>query len=189
MPKSHLTSVADGNRSPSPNTLLPLIAQGDRDALGMLYSQLHGAIYGYAFSIVKNESDAQDILHDCFLAIVKNSGAYRDQGNAKAWIFTIAKNLCIQKLRDRQKADMPDWETWKTIPDRETESDDRLVVEACLQHLSEEERQIVVLHAVSGFRHREIASFLNLPLSTVLSKYNRSLKKLNKFLTEKEREQ
>ena len=46
--------------------------------------------------------------------------------------------------------------------------------------LNQQERQIVVLHAVSGFRHREIAQLLQLPLPTVLSKYHRALKKLKK---------
>ena len=50
--------------------------------------------------------------------------------------------------------------------------------------LSDEERQIVTLHAVSGFKHREIAGFLDIPLPTVLSRYNRALKKLRKYLTE-----
>ena len=49
---------------------------------------------------------------------------------------------------------------------------------------SEQEQQIVVLHAVSGFRHREIASLLSLPLSTVLSKYHRAIKKLQHYLRE-----
>ena len=48
--------------------------------------------------------------------------------------------------------------------------------------LSDEERQIVVLHAAAGFRHREIADMLGLPLPTVLSKYHRTLKKLRTFL-------
>lgn len=50
--------------------------------------------------------------------------------------------------------------------------------------LSDEERQIVTLYAVSGFKHREIAGFLDIPLPTVLSRYNRALKKLRKYLTE-----
>jgi RNA polymerase sigma-70 factor (ECF subfamily) len=52
-----------------------------------------------------------------------------------------------------------------------------------MKHLSDQERQIVVLHAVSGLKHREIAAALNLPLPTVLSKYNRALKKLKTHLS------
>ena len=44
--------------------------------------------------------------------------------------------------------------------------------------LGDEERQVVMLHAVAGFKHREIAQMLDMALPTVLSKYNRALKKL-----------
>ena len=60
--------------------------------------------------------------------------------------------------------------------------EDRVTVNACLTELSDEEREIVLLHAVSGFRHREIAAFLDLPLPTVLSKYRRALNKLRRML-------
>ena len=61
---------------------------------------------------------------------------------------------------------------------------DRLVLEAALKTLGEDERQVVLLHAVSGLRHREIARDLGLPLSTVLSRYSRALKKLKRCLSE-----
>ena len=51
--------------------------------------------------------------------------------------------------------------------------------------LDAEERQIVVLHAMTGFRHREIAEVLDLPTGTVLSKYNRALKKMRKEMEAK----
>ena len=62
-------------------------------------------------------------------------------------------------------------------------TEDNIVLTEVLQTLAEDERQIVVLHTVSGLKHREIAEFLKMQLSTVLSKYNRSLKKLNEKLT------
>ena len=101
-----------------------------------------------------------------------------------AWLMTITRNLCLQLLRQRQKtADLPeeDWEPCLREPMSVT-PEDRLVLTACMERLSDEERQIVALHAVSGFKHREIAALLQLPLSTVLSKYRRALKKLKEYL-------
>ena len=59
-----------------------------------------------------------------------------------------------------------------------------MVLSAALNILSEEERQIVTLHAVSGFRFREVASFLELPINAVLSKYRRAMKRLRRQLAE-----
>ena len=61
-------------------------------------------------------------------------------------------------------------------------AEDRAVLQAALGALDDQERQAVLLHAVSGLKHREIAEILELPLPTVLSKYHRALKKLRKQL-------
>jgi len=60
-----------------------------------------------------------------------------------------------------------------------------MVLEAALTILNTEEQQIVLLHAVTGMKHKEIAELMNLGLSTTLSKYNRALKKLRSYLEER----
>ena len=62
--------------------------------------------------------------------------------------------------------------------------EDRLTLESLLTVLSDQERQIVVLHALTGLKHRETAALLELPLPTVLSKYSRALNKLRAALKE-----
>ena len=64
--------------------------------------------------------------------------------------------------------------------------EDRLMLQAMLSALGDEERQIVTLHALTGLRHREIAALLGLPLPTVLSKYSRALKKLQQAWKEED---
>lgn len=59
-----------------------------------------------------------------------------------------------------------------------------VILETAFRILSKEECQIIILHAVSGLKHREIGGILHLPLSTVLSKYNRGIKKLRAQLEE-----
>ena len=56
------------------------------------------------------------------------------------------------------------------------------LLQGALASLADEERRIVMLHAVTGLKHREIAALLELPLPTVLSKYHRALKKMRSFL-------
>ena len=61
---------------------------------------------------------------------------------------------------------------------------DAMVLRSALEILKEDERQIVLLHASAGLKHREIAADLQMPLATVLSKYNRAIKKLKQYLRE-----
>ena len=62
--------------------------------------------------------------------------------------------------------------------DHAKDVENRMLLEHLFSILCEEERTIVVLHMINGLKHREIAELIGLPLSTVLSKYNRSLKKM-----------
>ena len=59
---------------------------------------------------------------------------------------------------------------------------DKLVLESALKILNDEEAQIILLYAVNGMKHREIANSLDLKINTVISKYNRGLKKLRDYL-------
>lgn len=160
------------------------IAAHDSEALEALYHSTCTAVYSFALSLLKNTHDAEDVLQECYLNIYAGAGAYRSAGKPMAWILTIAKNLCYQKLRERQRtADLPqeDWEPWLAAHEG-LSHEDRLIIRQCMDILTSEERQIVTLHAVAGFRHREIAALLSLPLSTVLSKYHRAIKKLKQTI-------
>lgn len=161
-----------------------LIAQGSRDGLEALYRETRTAVYAYALSILKDPHDAEDVLQDCFLRIHEAASAYSSTGKSMAWIMTIARNLCLMRLRQRQRTvelDEQDW-TAHFASNSGMDADDRIVLAQCMSRLSEQERQIVTLHAVAGFKHREIAHFLQIPLATVLSKYHRSMHKLRKLL-------
>lgn len=166
------------------NVLLQEIAGGNSAALETLYRRTSASVYGFALSILKNTHDAEDVLHDCYVTVWTAATGYRAQGKPMAWLMTITRNLCLQKLRERRKlSDLPqeDWEPYLSSCEAVT-PEDRAVLAACFEQLSGEECQIVTLHAVSGFKHREIAALLELPLPTVLSKYHRAIKKLRQLL-------
>lgn len=156
------------------------IAGGDKEALALLYEQTHAAVYGFALSILKNRQDAEDVEQDTYLQLWKAAGSYTPAGKPLAWIFTITRNLARMRLREQSRTITIPTEDWQSMFADEPALDyeDRLVLEALLNVLSDEERQIVMLYTVAGLKHREIAELLNLRLSTVLSKYARALKKL-----------
>ncbi len=187
-----LTSIAttESTRNQIIEQALAQLAEGHSDALSALYEHTRAAIYGYILSILKNTHDAEDALQDCYLAAARAASQYQPQGKPMAWLTTIARNRCLQTIRERQKADTLPPEDWALLPAGEDgpDAEDRIVLRGCMQRLSDEEREIVVLHVLGGMRHREIAAAMQLPLSTVLSKYHRALKKLKKYIEKESQE-
>ena len=163
-------------------SLFRRIGAGDREAFCALYEQAGSAVYAYALSLLRHREDAEDAAQETFLKIRAAAHLYRPQGKPMAWIFTIARNICLMKLRQRNHYSAAPVEDrrmeFSQIEDRE----DRIVLETAFRVLSEEERQIIMLHAVSGLKHREISALLQRPLSTVLSRYSRGIKKLRREL-------
>lgn len=165
--------------------LLPLVGQGDSEAFEVLYRSTEKAVYALALSILKNPHDAEDIVQETYLKVLAAAHLYVPQGKPLAWLFTITKNLCRDLLRGQSRTEAaPDGAEDDLRFSYVSDPTDRLVLEAALKALGEEERQVVLLHAASGLKHREIARDLGLPLSTVLSRYSRALKKLQRYLTE-----
>ncbi len=163
--------------------LIEMAAQGDINALEGIYAETRTSVYSYALSILKDPTEAEDVLHDCYIRIFKGASGYSSQGKPLAWIFTITRNLCLKVLKDSQnRVDLTE-EEWneklESFDDLSTE--ERTVLKDCLSKLSEDEQQIVTMHALTGYKHREIAEILGIPLSTVLSKYNRAIAKLQKM--------
>lgn len=156
------------------------MAEGEQDALAELYHQTRSAVYGFALSVVKHPQDAEDVLQDVYVQLWRSAKSYRGQGKPMAWILTIARNLALDRLRERGRTETLDEGDWRErmadVP--AVSAEDHMTLVALLENLGDEERQIVTLHALTGLKHREIAGLLGLPLSTVLSKYNRALQKL-----------
>lgn len=160
--------------------LLSGVAAGDREALAQLYRRTRTAVYGLALSYVKNAHDAQDVTQDTFVRVWDSACQYKPQGSPMGWLLAVARNLALMKLRQGSRQEQLEDEEWDAIPAESpaVTPEDRQVLQQAMAALTDEERQVVMLHAVTGLKHREIAHLLEMPLATVLSKYHRALKKL-----------
>ncbi|MBP3437469.1 MAG: RNA polymerase sigma factor [Clostridia bacterium] len=183
-----LTEEAVISRDAKTEKLIAKMSCGEVSAMGPLYELIGTDIYAYALSKTASKEDAEDITQDTFVQIWKSAKQYKPQGKPLAWIFTIEMNLIRRQYRKKQRFVSLD----KTP---EIESDGGAFAEniinseflrQILRLLTEEEREIITLHIVSGLKHREIAKLLDKPLSTVLSKYNRAMKRLQAQIKEKE---
>lgn len=176
---SSVKHTENENRANDADDLLLRATQGDRDAFEELYRLFAPQVYAFALATLRNVEDAKDVLQDCFLSLYCNSGNYRPQGKAKSYIMTVANNLCLMQLRKRKRnADLSEEDWLPQIEQEQLTPYEKMLIKECLTSLDDSERQVIVLHVVSGYGFREIAALLHLPLSTVLSKYFRAQKKM-----------
>jgi len=164
------------------------LAKDDISALDDLYALTERTMYAYSVSLTRDHQMALDLMQDTYVKILSAAHLYKPMGKPLAWMFTIAKNLHYSNTKKEKRS--ISMEPEEVADDRRfsyvTDMDDRIVLEGVLTLLTQEEREIVMLHAVSGMKHKEIAEGLGLNLSTTLSKYHRALKKLREYLEGKE---
>lgn len=161
--------------------LLLRIQNDDEEAFHILYLMLKTAIYSYSLSILQNKDDALDNVQDVFITIYTKVNNYDTQEKPLNWIFTITKNAAISKIRQRKVTKDIDQEIISSIDKK----DSYLLLHSLMEKLSKEERNVVLLHTLWGFKHWEIAKLLNSNLSTILSKYHRAIKKLEEMVVKK----
>lgn len=164
------------------DSLLQRLAVGDTAALESFYEQTRTAVYGLALSILRHPADAEDVTQDTYLRICETAAQYRPAGKPLAWVLTVTRNLCYDRLRNDRHTAAAGSDVLESLAAPVTDPEDALLLRFCLTTLSDGEREVVMLHAVCGLRHREIAALLKQPLSTVLSRYHRARRKLQRQL-------
>ena len=154
---------------------------GDNKAFEFIYNETKRAVFYCAFSILKDKSLAEDIMHNTYIKVKQYCSSYQKGTKPLAWITTIARNLSINEHNKRKREIYTDFSE-NNQHGEYTISDNKLILESAFKHLKERERQIVIMHVLGGLKHRELAEIFNMPLGTVLFKYNASLKKLRKHI-------
>lgn len=169
-------------------SLFSRIGESDMTAFDELYQITERALYAYTLSLSKEHEEALDLMQETYVKVISAAHLYKPMGKPLAWLFTIAKNTYLSQIRKNRR--VVHMENEQIHNDSRfsyiTDPDDKMVLEVALDQLTQEESQIVLLHAVTGMKHKDIAMSLGLGLSTTLSKYHRAIKKMRIYLEEKE---
>ncbi len=158
------------------------IAHDDPFALEELYREFCDPIYRFALMNVRDHSIAEDITQTTFLRIMAGAATYKLGTNARAWIFSIARNACM----DHHKRKIPVAEDFDPVyaADESSIEDltDSIAVKEVVAKLSSLEKEILSLYIFGGLKQTEIAKILGISYIKVRSKYGYALKKLRKEL-------
>lgn len=164
------------------NHLLVEIGKGNNKAFEQFYIETSKGIYAFIYPYFKNSYDTEDAVEEIYMLVKDKAHTYKKDTDARAWLFQVAKNYALNKVYKKNRENKALEEMGQNmIEPRDSKWDSTLFL--VMQHtLTEEEYQIVIRHVLLSYKHKDIAKELNLPLGTVLSKYQTALKKLREEL-------
>ncbi len=141
-----------------------------------IYDEYFDRVYYKILSSVKNPEDAEDIAQEVFISVYKNLHKFRADSKIYTWIYRIAINKTYDFFR-KKKIDLELNEEILNIADG-GDLNGSMIVEENLKKLSKEEREILVLKDVYGYKLREISKMKDRNISTIKSIYYKALKSL-----------
>ena len=169
-----------------PDILVARAKSGDLEALEALYRAFETPVYNLALRMLRSPEDAEDVLQETFLEVVRSIKQYRGEGHLWGWIRQIAASKALMRIRRNQvrateelheeSASGTGLGTWG-VPAR-------IDLERAFERLSETSRAVVWLHDVEGYTHEEIAELMGKTVSFSKSQLARAHARLRRMLDE-----
>lgn len=154
------------------------LKQGDTSRFQEIYEATKKPVYFMALSVLKNRVNAEDAMQNTYLQVLRKAGQYRGGTSAVAWIVKIARNTSLNMLKNQARSFSVDAEENAVLFGVESSDESPFLLDLARQILEEDEFQIFVMAAVHGYKRREIAEIMEMPLPTVTWKYNKATEKL-----------
>jgi RNA polymerase sigma-70 factor (ECF subfamily) len=175
--------------------LISRVAQGEAEALEVLYDRYSRVVYSFALRIVGDPLIAEELLQEVFFRAWQQGKAFREsRGAFVTWLLSITHNMAIDEVRKRrrrpQKADSEEPETVLAgVPDTSQDvegevwlSSLRATIEAAMSQLPSAQRETIELAYFQGLTQREIAERLGEPLGTIKTRMRLGIQKLREQL-------
>ncbi len=175
---------------PSDEQLIDAYRDGDEVALTALIERHFASIYGYVYRYVHNPTEAEDIVQETFIKVWRQLDKFKEGMGIRPWLFRIARNTAIDYLRKKKHIPFSQFgepdeiavfeDTGVNLMEESISREDVASLNAAIDRLPEQYREIIVLRAEQGLTFDEIADMLGKPLNTVKSTYRRGLAVLQK---------
>ncbi len=180
--------------------LMQRVTQGDQPAFEELVEKYKQPVFNMIYRTLPDAAEAEDLAQTVFIQVYKSAARYRVEAKFSTWIFTIARNLCLNELRRRSRrpADSLDapiaagedegatrqFEDVRNIAPHEQLVRDELVskVAEALQELPENQRAAVLLYQEQDKSYEEIAAIMSSSLSATKSLIHRARETLKQRL-------
>jgi RNA polymerase sigma factor (sigma-70 family) len=158
---------------------------GDRAALESIYRRFEGPVYTLAVRLLRDSHEAEDVLQETFLEVMRSLPRFRGEGSFAGWVRRIAASKAVTRLRrsNVRHCEPLDAETIVRVGDHGARADGRVDLERALDRLSGDARAVLWLHDVEGYTHEEIAALFGRSSSFSKSQLSRAHLRLKELLS------
>ncbi len=185
---------------------IELAKRGDAPAMHWLVDQFAGRIFGFFYRSTSSRADAEDLMQEVFVRVVRMLAHYQDDGRFESWLFRIAANLVRDRVRQQRRrprhlsghgSDSAERGNDSLVLDelagQEPAADARMALgedvdalNAALAQLPDGEREVIMLRHFSQMSFKEIAEATGTPLGTALARGHRGLRRLRELMESSE---
>jgi RNA polymerase sigma-70 factor (ECF subfamily) len=188
---------------PDPDAVLMLrVKRGDREAFAGLLEKYKQPVMNFVCRSLRDETEAEDLAQNVFLQVYKSRSRYKQTAKFSTWLFTIARNLCLNELRRRYRhpaesieETQAENESREGGPQRQYEDKSQMAppekllqgelaqkIEEALAELPENQRSAILLCRQDELSYEEIAEVLDCSLSATKSLIHRGRETLKEKL-------
>lgn len=161
--------------------LLRRAGMGESKAFSALVNRHADRLYRLAYSLLGNAADSEDVLQETFAGAYRGMNAFEGRSSVGTWLTRILVTQAAKWRRDRRRPTQP-------LPDQTSSQsgqsavDHRLDLQAALDQLSAEHRQVLVLREFEKMSYEEMALVIGVPRGTVESRLHRARAELREML-------
>jgi RNA polymerase sigma-70 factor (ECF subfamily) len=182
--------------------LMVAYQKGEVRAFEILLGRHRKPVFNFILRYVGDKETAEDLLQETFMRVIKGSDAYKRQAKFTTWLYTIARNLCVDQTRRRKhrrhasldapmQASEDSGTLLDVIPSSEMASDRKSVnkelhetMQRAIASLSEDQREVFLMREFLDMPFKQIAEVVGVPENTVKSRMRYALEKLRLELDE-----
>lgn len=175
---------------------------GEPDAFGDLADLYAPRLFGYLYRLLGQKEEAEDLVQEVFVRVVRTLDRYEHDGRFEAWLFRIATNLARDLIRRRSRGlkgtsfdqlgagAETSTSSWERLRDSTVEnsgaaselSDEVDRLQEAMGRLPDAEREVILMRHYGNMSFQDIADVMGTPLGTALARAHRGLRKLRSWL-------